>query len=178
MVSSELLDHPEVVLYGRRLVLEVQLLVGTHSELLQGLDEGAVLAAHPGPHGVAHLVGRDVGVHPHAAGRQLPQHQLVRHPGLAAARVSPVQPEHVGHAARQVAQLRVGASRRQLVQQLVEDHAAFAEAHQRQREARRDAVGPALGLQGARQAGPLHAVSQQRPEGGGRGDGVRLPMKT
>lgn len=130
--DSELLDDPEVVLDGRGLVLEVELLTGTGSELLQGLDEVPVLAAHPGPHRVAHLVRGHVGVDRHAAGGELLQHLLVRHPGLAASRVASIQPVHVGDAFNEVGQPRVGAGSRQLVHHLIQDHAAFTEAHQRQ----------------------------------------------
>lgn len=93
--NSKLQDDPEVVLDGGGLVLKVQLLTRTRSELLQRLNEASILTANPGPHRVPHLVGGHVGVDGHAAGGQFLQHLLVRHPGLASSRVASVQPEHV-----------------------------------------------------------------------------------
>lgn len=82
----------------------------------------------------------------HPAGRQLPQHLFVRHPGLAAPRVAPVQPVHICDTLEEVGHLRVAVSPRELVYQLVQDHAAFTEAHQSQRKPRRDGVGASLWL--------------------------------
>uniref|UniRef100_A0A3Q2P913 Serine/threonine kinase 17b (apoptosis-inducing) n=1 Tax=Fundulus heteroclitus TaxID=8078 RepID=A0A3Q2P913_FUNHE len=78
--------------------------------------------------------------------------------GLAAARVAPVQPEHVGDALHEGGHARVGAGAAQLVHQLVENHAAFAEAHQGEGEA---GGGATCRREPVLQLGPLHGVAQQ-----------------
>lgn len=137
LVLPEAVQHLKVRKQVRRVGLTgVQMPIEGRPQTLQQIRKRLLLLPNPGPVVVLNLVRRDVHVHVDPQPAQRLQQTPRRDPGVLAPSVTPVQPVHVLYPGHQPHHGAVVRRERfvvvKLVDELIQDDATLAEAHQGQ----------------------------------------------
>lgn len=125
--------NPEMILYGRSILCEMNLAGYLHTQIPKYLNKFLVLLSNPGSHWIMYLVRCYMSVNSNPCLSKFFQDFWTRDPCIASSRVPAIQPVHCSNAFDECIYVLVFLGFLQLKQQLIQNNTAFTESNQSKR---------------------------------------------